>query len=92
MDGRQSGNENHCAKRRVSLPRFYRAQKPGKSSLTHSLIRQSKDQYVLPTVRPAWPRGVLSPSFGVLAANGQQTSYNRLIAYLAKAGIGNFTA
>jgi hypothetical protein len=27
-----------------------------------------------------------------LAANGKWTSYNRLIAYLAKAGIGDFTA
>jgi hypothetical protein len=91
MDARQPGIENRCAKRRVTLPRPYRTQKSGKSSLTYCLIRQSKDQYARQLYTRLGPEEFYRRRLAWLAANGKNTSHNRLLGYLAKAGIGDFT-
>ena len=92
MDARQAGIENRRAKRRATLPRPYRAQKSGNSNLTHTLIRHSKDQYIRQLYARLGPEEFYRRRLAWLAANGKRTSYNRLLAYLDKAGIGDFTA
>ena len=66
------------------MPRPYRAQKSGKSSLTHSLIRQSKDQYVRQLYARLGPEEFYRRRLAWLAANGKWTSYNRLAVHLGK--------
>jgi hypothetical protein len=87
MDARPARIENRRAKRRATLPRPYRAQKSGKSNLTHTLIRHSKDQYVRQLYARLGPEEFYRRRLEWLAANGKWTSYHRLVAYLAKAGI-----
>ena len=74
------------------MPRPYRAQKSGKLTRTSCLIRQSKDQYIRQLYARLGPEEFYRRRLAWLAANGKRTSYNRLLAYLDKAGIGDFTA
>ncbi len=69
------------------MPRPYQAQRPGKSSLTASLIRQSKDQYVRQLYARLGPEEFYRRRLEWLAANGKQASYDRLVAYLRKHGL-----
>jgi hypothetical protein len=75
------------------MPRPYRAQKAGRSSpaSTNGLIHQAKDQYVRQLYARLGPEEFYRRRLEWLAANGKRTSYDRLIAYLAKAGIGGFS-
>jgi len=72
------------------LPRPHRAQRPGKSSLTCSLIRESKDQYVRQLYARLGPEEFYRRRLEWLAANEKCASYDRLVVYLAKAGIEVF--
>ena len=74
------------------MPRPYQAQRPGKSSLTSSLIRQSKDQYVRQLYARLGPEEFYRRRLAWLAANGKRASYDRLVAYLAKTGIEGFAS
>jgi hypothetical protein len=69
------------------MPRPYRAQKSGKSNLTHTLIRHSKDQYVRQLYARLGPEKFYRRRLAWLAANGKWASHNRLIVYLGKRGL-----
>jgi hypothetical protein len=71
------------------MPRPYRAQKPGKS-LTGNLIRQSKDEYIRKLYARLGPEEFYKRRLDWLFANGKWKSYDRLVAYLEKAGIDVF--
>jgi hypothetical protein len=60
--------------------------------VTHTLIRYSKDRYIRQLYARLGPEEFYRRRLDWLAANGKQASYDRLFAYLAKAGIGDFTA
>jgi hypothetical protein len=92
MDARQAGIENRRAKRRATFPRPYRAQKSGKSNLTHTLIRHSKDQYIRQLYARLGPEEFYRRRLAWLAANGKWTSYNRLVVHLSKHGLMPETA
>jgi hypothetical protein len=87
MNARQAGIENRRAKRRATLPRPFRAQKSGKSNLTHTLIRHSKDQYIRQLYARLGPEEFYRRRLAWLAANGKWTSHRRLIVYLGERGL-----
>jgi hypothetical protein len=72
------------------VPRPYRAQKPGKPGSTSALIRLSKDQYIRQLYARLGPEEFYRRRLRWLAANRKWVSYDRLVAYLAKAGIEVF--
>jgi hypothetical protein len=53
------------------MPRPYRAQRCGKSSLTSCFIRQSKDQYIRQLYARLGPEEFYSRRLAWLAANGK---------------------
>jgi hypothetical protein len=73
------------------MPRPYRAQNPGKSKSTSSLIRQSKDQYIRQLYARLGPAEFYRRRLQWLAANGKWVSYDRLVACLATTGIEGFS-
>jgi hypothetical protein len=69
------------------MPRPYRRQNPGKPNGTSTLIRLSKDQYIRGLYARLGPEEFYRRRLAWLAANGKWTSFDRLVAYLEKAGI-----
>ncbi len=68
------------------MPKPFRGQISGSSS-TGMLIRWSKDVWCRGLYRRLGPEEFYRRRLAWLQAHGKTTSYNRLVAYLAKRGI-----
>ncbi len=68
------------------MPRPYRGTITGRSS-TGELIRADKDRFIRQLYARLGPAEFWRRRLDRLARHGKRTSYNRLIAYLKRAGI-----
>jgi hypothetical protein len=70
------------------VPRPFRHQAAGRSNSTSLLIRADKDRFIRQLYARLGPEEFYRRRLEWLAANGKWRSYDLLVAYLAKAGIG----
>ncbi len=73
------------------MPRPFRHQAAGRPNSTSTLIRQDKDRFVRQLYARLGPEEFYRRRLAWLAANEKWKSYDRLVAYLAKAAIGGFS-
>jgi hypothetical protein len=69
------------------MPRPYRCTITGRSSVGE-LIRADKDRFIRQLYARLGPAEFWRRRLEWLARNGKRTSYDRLVAYLQRAGIG----